>query len=106
MNKFSSDHRFPGFIWLATLGQKWVARGRVSADLLGPHDAALAAVDADPHNTTAAVKWMDACDRIAEKVDPILDRSALQASLESELRKRGEERALDHFLSPRRAPRP
>jgi hypothetical protein len=40
--------------------------GRVSADLLGPHDAALAAVDADPLNMTAAVKWMDACDRIAE----------------------------------------
>jgi hypothetical protein len=55
---------------------------------------------------TVAVAWMDARNAIFQKVDPILDGPALQRSLDAELRQRGEERALDAMLSPRRTPRP
>jgi hypothetical protein len=54
----------------------------------------------------AAVAWMDAVDAIYERAQPILDRPALQASLQAELRKLGNRRALDAFLSPRRVLRP
>ena len=54
----------------------------------------------------AAVAWMDAVDAIYERVQPILDGPALQASLQAYLRKQGEERALDAFVTPRRVSRP
>jgi hypothetical protein len=106
MSKFSSEYRYPGFVWLATRGQRWVARDRISPALLDPHDTSLAALDVDPQDMTVAVAWMDARNAIYQKVDPILDGPALQRSLDAELRKRGEERALDAMLSPRRTPRP
>jgi hypothetical protein len=73
----------------------------VPGHLLRPHDDALAALDADPHDMKAAVAWMDACDAIYERVGPILDGSALQASLQAELRKLGNRRALDAMMVPR-----
>jgi len=106
MSTFAREHRFPGFVWLGTHGDNWVARDRAPASLLRPHDAALAALDTDPHDMTAAVAWMDASDAIYARVDPILDGPALQASLEAHMRKRAEEHALDAILSPRRMPRP
>jgi hypothetical protein len=78
----------------------------VPESLLRPHDDALAALDADPDNMNAAVAWMDAVDAIYERVDPILDGPALQASLQAHLRQQGEERALDAFLWPRPQLRP
>ncbi len=38
------------------------------------HDAALEAPEVDPHNKTAPVAGLDACDSILEMVGPILDR--------------------------------
>jgi hypothetical protein len=78
----------------------------VPGPLLRPHDDALAALDTDPHDKNAAVAWMDAVDAIYERVQPILDGPALQASLQVHLRQQGEERALDAFLSPRLVLRP
>jgi hypothetical protein len=101
MSKFAIEHRYPDFIWLGSRGQKWVASDRVPASLLEPHDAALAALDADPHDMKAAVTWMDAVDAIHARVDPILDGPALRASLQAELRKGGDQRALDAMLLPR-----
>jgi hypothetical protein len=49
---------------------------------------------------------MDAVDAISERVQPILDGPALQASLHAHLRMQGEARALDAFLSPRPQLRP
>jgi hypothetical protein len=85
---FASEHRYPGFLWLGNCGQKWVARDRVPASLLESHDAALVALDIDEHDMVAAVAWMNACDSIAERVNPILDGPALRAYLDAELRKR------------------
>ena len=106
MTKFAIEHRYPGFIWLGSRGQKWVACDRVPENLLEPHDTALAALDVNPHDMKAAVAWMDACDAIYARVGPILDGPALQASLQAHLRQQGEKRALDAFLSPRPQPRP
>ena len=83
-----------------------VARDQVPESLLRPHDDALAALDTDPHDMNAAVAWMDAVDAIYERVQPILDGPALQASLQAYLRKQSEERALDAMLSPRLVLRP
>ena len=101
MTKFATEHRFPGFIWLGSRGQNWVACDRVPMNLLEPHDTALAALDANPDDMKAAVAWMDACDAIYERVSPILDGPALQASLQAELRKLGNRRALDAMMVPR-----
>jgi len=106
MTKFATERRYPGFIWLGSRGQKWVACDRVPENLLEPHDTALADLDANPHDMKAAVAWMDACDAIYERVGPILDGAALQASFHAHLRMQGEERALDAFLSPRLVLRP
>ena len=106
MTKFASEHRYPGFVWLGSRGANWVARDQVPGPLLRPHDDALAALDTDPHDKNAAVAWMDAVDAIYERVQPILDGPTLQASLQAYLRKQGDERALDAFLSPRRVLRP
>jgi hypothetical protein len=97
MSIFAAKNRYPGFVWLGSRGQNWVARDRVPASLLEPHDSALAALDADPDDMRAAVAWMDACDAIYKRVDPILDGPALQASL-GDLRNRGDRRKLDHML--------
>jgi hypothetical protein len=44
---------------------------------------------------------LDAADAIRERVEPLLDRDALRASLEvDDLRKRGNLRALDAMFSP------
>ena len=101
MTKFASEHRYPGFVWLGSRGANWVARDQVPESLLRPHDDALAALDTDPHNMNAAVAWMDAVDAIYERVQPILDGPALQASLQAELRKLGNRRALDAMMVPR-----
>ena len=106
MTKFASEHRYPGFVWLGSRGANWVARDQVPGPLLRPHDDALAALDADPHDMNAAVASMDAMDAIYERVQPILDGAALQVSLQAYLRKQGEERALDAFVRPRRVLRP
>ena len=106
MTKFASEHRYPGFVWLGSRGANWVARDQVPGPLLRPHDDALAALDTDPHDMNAAVASMDAMDAIYERVQPILDGPTLQASLQAYLRKQGDERALDAFLSPRRVLRP
>jgi len=98
---FAREYRYPGFVWLGSRGQNWVARDRVPASLLAPHDEALAALDADPNDMRAAVAWMDAVDAIYERVDPILDGPALQASLQAEMRKRGDQRKLDEMLRQR-----
>jgi hypothetical protein len=106
MSKFASNNRYPGFVWLGSRGQNWVARDRVPASLLQPHDEALAALDADPNNLTVAVAWMDTVDAIYDRVNPILDGPALQASLQAEIRKRGDQRKLDEMLRQRTVGRP
>jgi hypothetical protein len=99
MSKFATEHRYPGFVWLGKYGASWVARDQVAEALLGPHDAALAALDTDPNDMRAAVAWMDACDAIYERVDPILDGNALQACLEAEMRKHAVDAFLRHQFS-------
>jgi hypothetical protein len=96
MSKFASNHRYPGFVWLGSRGQNWVARDRVPELLLRPHDEAVAVLDVDPNDMTAAVAWMDAVDAIYERVDPILDGPALQACLEAEMHKLALDAMLRH----------
>lgn len=96
MSKFATEQRYPGFVWLGSRGANWVARDQVPDSLLRPHDEALAALDIDPNDMTAAVAWMDAVDAIYDRVDPILDRAALQACLEAEMRKLALDAMLRH----------
>jgi hypothetical protein len=100
MNSFAREHRHPGFVWLAKYGAKWVARDQVPECLLLPHDAALAALDADPHDHKAAVTWLDACDAIYERANKILDVSALQVCLEAEMHKLALDAELRHRFQP------
>jgi hypothetical protein len=99
MSKFATEHRYPGFVWLGSRGANWVARDQVPESLLRPHDEALATLDADPHDMRAATAWMDACDAIYERVDPILDGPALQACVEAEMQKRALDAMLRHRFS-------
>jgi hypothetical protein len=100
MSKFATEHRYPGFVWLGKYGASWVARDQVAEALLGPHDAALAALDVDPHDGKAAAAWLDACDAIYERADQILDRPAVQACLETEMRKLALDAMLRHRFRP------
>jgi hypothetical protein len=99
MSTFASEHRYPGFVWLGSRGANWVARDRVPESLLRPHDEVLAALDVDENNMVAAVKWMDAIDSIAESTDAILDRPALEASMDVEMQKLALDALLRHRFS-------
>jgi len=100
MTKFAIEHCYDNFIWLAKRGDAWLARDGVPASLLQAHDVALAALDADPNNRKAAVAWLDACDAIERMDLSILDRPAVEASVEARLRKQAEQRKFDHMLFP------
>ena len=56
MTTFAREHRYPGFVWLGSRGQNWVARDQVPESLLRLHDEALAALDFDPDNLKALEK--------------------------------------------------
>ena len=99
MNTFAREHRHPGFVWLGKYGASWVVRADVPASLLEAHDAALASLDLDPNDRRAAVARLDACDAIRERVDQILDRPAVQARLETDMRKRALDTELRHRFS-------
>jgi hypothetical protein len=97
---FAIEHRYPNFIWLAKWGTAWVARDGIPPYLLHTHDAAIAVLDADPDNRKAAVDWLDVCDAIKELGLPILDRAAVQAAMEAQLRRQADQRKLDAMLAP------
>ena len=97
---FAIDNRYPSFIWLAKWGSAWVARDGIPPYLLRTHDAAIAVLDADSDNRKAGVDWLDVCDAIKELGLPILDRAAVEAAAERQLRKRADQRKLDAMLAP------
>jgi hypothetical protein len=105
MSTFAGQHRYPGYIWLAKLGQHWIAREAVPPPLLRAHDEALDVLDVSPNDRTAAVAWLNALDRIVETSGHrILDRPMLGAALQADkLRSAGELRRLDHMLSIQRS---
>ena len=107
MSTFAGQHHYPGYIWLAKLGQHWIAREPVPPPLSRAHDEALDVLDVSPNDRTAAVAWLNALDRIVETGGHrILDRPMLEAALELEadkLRRAGDLRRLDHMLSVQRS---
>jgi hypothetical protein len=87
--RFAPEHRFDGFVWLGSRGSNWVDRTKIPPSLLGPYDAAIADLDRNENDMDAKVRFLNASDRIADRVNPILDGPTLRAALASgDLRKR------------------
>ena len=104
------DIHYPCYLFLGY--GSWARREDVPASLLAPDDHTVAAAHANPSKIDPmtgrafGAVWLDAADDIRRSVEPLLDRAAVNASVEAdELRKRGNLRALDAMLS-RRTPRP
>jgi hypothetical protein len=106
-----SSNNYPGYAFLGY--NCWVRREHIPQSLLEPYDRAWSIAEDNPSeidpvsgNTYGAI-WLDAADAIRSRVNPLLDRVALRASLETdELRKRANQRALDAMLTPRKRSRP
>ena len=104
-------NHYPGYAFLGY--DCWVRRERIPVSLLACYDRTFAVAETnpgeiDPETGRAfGALWLDVIDQISEQVAPLLDRGALRASLDADdLRKRGEERAVDAMLSPRTTTRP
>lgn len=102
---------YPGHAYLTH--NTWVRREHIPRTLLEPYDRAWAIAESDPGRIdpltgrTYGAIWLDAADAIRSRVNPLLDRVALRASLAADdLRKAGDQRQLDQMLSPRTARRP
>jgi hypothetical protein len=97
---------YPGYAFLAY--NCWVRREHIPQSLLEPYDRAWAVAEANPDHIDPVTGraygalWLDAADAIRSRVNPLLDRVVLRASLEADdLRKRGEQRAFDMMLGRR-----
>ena len=99
------DNHYPNYLFLGY--GRWAKREDVPASLLAPYDRTVAAARSTPSKIDPLTGrafggvWLDAADAIRERVEPLLDRDALCASLEvDDLRRRGNLRALDAMFSP------
>jgi hypothetical protein len=100
-----SNH-YPGYAFLGY--NCWVRREQIPQSLLASYDQAWAIAEANPSQIDPVsgraygAIWLDTADAIRTRVNPLLDRVALRASLQlDDLRKRGDQRKLDEILSPR-----
>ena len=99
------DIHYPCYLFLGY--DSWARREDVPASLLAPYDQTVAAAHANPSKIDPmtgrafGAVWLDAADDIRRSVQPLLDRAAVNASVEADdLRKRGNLRALDAMFAP------